>query len=73
MKKSTALYERAKNMVLADNFGAFPEEFVGKLGKLMSDYFVYDGMQLATDYGAENNLLLCVSVKRVKPVRTPTK
>lgn len=70
--KNNALYDRVKYMVITDKFGALPQGFTERLSGLLAEYFVYDGLQVHTELGAENNVLLCVSVKRARPVGTPT-
>ena len=58
--QNNALYDRLKSMVIADKFGALPQEFTERLSALLAEYFVYDGLQVHTELGVENNVLLCV-------------
>lgn len=64
--QNNALYDRVKSMVITDKFGALPQGFTERLSGLLAEYFVYDGLQVHTELGAENNVLLCVCRSSVR-------
>ena len=65
------LYERAKNIVLSDEFGLSNSDFSQRLAQLVKEYFVYDGLTVETERGGNNNMLITVSVKRARPFVRP--
>ena len=70
MKQST-VYERAQAMVLADKFHYRQTEFFSELSKLISRYMDYDGLTVEVSRGTHSNMLITISVKKVKPTLPP--
>ena len=70
MKQST-VYERAQAMVLADKFNYRQTEFFSELSKLISRYMDYDGLTVEVSRGTHSNMLITISVKKVKPTLPP--
>lgn len=60
-------YERAEAMVYADKFNMHKTEFFRQLSELVSRYMDYDGMTVEMTRGLDANLIVTVSVKKVKP------
>ena len=58
-------------MVLQDKFNYRKTEFFGELAKLISRYMDYDGLTVDMVAGAHSNMLITVSVKKVKPTLPP--
>ena len=69
--KQSQVYERAQSMVLADKFNYRQTEFFSELSKLVSRYMEYDGLTVEVGAGAHNNMLIKVSVKKIKPTLPP--
>lgn len=67
MKKQSIDYERAKAMVLSDNFNYRQTDFFAELTKLVAKYMEYDALTVETSRGSTNNMLINISVKKVKP------
>lgn len=67
MAKQTVNFERAKAMVLNDKFNYRKTEFFEELSKLVSRYMEYDGLTVETSVGKSNNMIINISVKKVKP------
>lgn len=68
MTKQSRQYERAKAMVLNDKFNYNQAEFSEELYKLVSKYMEFDALSVETECGSTDNLLISVSVKKVKPI-----
>ena len=66
------VYERAQSMVLADKFNYRQTEFFAELNKLIARYMECDGLTVSVERGASCNMLITISVKKVKPTFTPT-
>lgn len=60
-------FERAEAMVYADKFNMRKTEFFAELSKLVGSYMDYDGLTVTFERGVNSNLILTVSVKKVKP------
>lgn len=73
MGDNMQLYERAKSMILADKFGLLSSDFGERLGKLLADYIIYDSVVVETEQGASDNMLITVSVKKIRPLGRPQK
>ena len=69
--KQSQLYERAQSMVLQDKFNYRQTEFFAELSKLVARYMQSDGMTVCVEQGANANMLITISVKKVKPTFTP--
>lgn len=69
--KQSRVYERAQSMVLADKFNYSKTEFFNELSKLVSRYMEYDGLTVEVGKGAHANMLITVSVKKIKPTFPP--
>lgn len=69
--KQSRVYERAQSMVLQDKFNYRQTEFFSELSKLVSRYMEYDGMTVEVGRGAHSNMLITISVKKVKPTLPP--
>lgn len=54
-------------MVLQDKFNYRQAEFLGELSKFVSTYMEYDGLTVEASRGASNNMVITISVKKVKP------
>lgn len=65
--KCSKQFERAEAMVYADKFNMRSEEFFSDLAKLISAYMDYDGLTVEFARGSNCNLIVTVSVKKVKP------
>ena len=63
-------YLRAQNIVLGDKFDFHKETFCKELTAFLSNYFHFDGLTVEVQEGAQNNMLLYVSVENVKKART---
>ena len=70
MKQSQA-YNRAQAMVLQDKFNYRQTEFFGELSKLVAAYMEYDGLTVETHCGTNSNMVITISVKKVKPTSRP--
>lgn len=70
-KKHDGLYCRARSMVLGNKFAVAQTDFFYRLAKLVGEYFVYDGLVVETEQGANGNMLLTVSVKKARLVCQP--
>lgn len=68
MGKQSCQYERAKAMVLNDKFNYNQTEFSEELYKLVSKYMEFDALTVETNCGSTNNLIINISVKKVKPI-----
>lgn len=60
-------FERAEAMVCADKFNMRKSEFFADLNKFVSGYMEFDGLTVELTRGANANLIVTVSVKKVKP------
>ena len=69
--KQSKIYERAQAMVLADKFNYRQTEFFAELNKLVSRYMDYDALTVEVGKGAHANMLITVSVKKIKPTLPP--
>ena len=69
--KQSQVYERAQAMVLADKFNYSKTEFFAELAKLVSRYMEYDGLTVDVGKGAHANMVITVSVKKIKPTLPP--
>ena len=69
--KQSRLFARAEAMVLKDKFNYHQTEFFGELRKLISRYMEYDGLTVEVGAGAHANMVITISVKKVKPTSTP--
>ena len=69
--KQSKVYERAQAMVLADKFNYSQTEFFAELSKLVSRYMDYDALTVDVGKGAHSNMLITVSVKKIKPTLPP--
>lgn len=58
-------------MVLQDKFNYRQAEFLGELTKFVSTYMEYDGLTVEAQRGASNNMVITISVKKVKPNSRP--
>lgn len=67
MAKQSADFERAKAMVLSDKFNYKKTEFFDELSELVARYMEYDGLTVETAVGKNNNMIISISVKKVKP------
>ncbi len=65
--KQSRQYERAEAMVYADKFNLRAPEFAAELERLVSNYMDYDGLTVELTRGTNANLIVTVSVKKVKP------
>ena len=69
--KQSQVYERAQSMVLADKFNYRQTEFFSELNKLVARYMDYDGLTVEVSRGGHLNMLITVSVKKIKPTLPP--
>ena len=69
--KQSKIYERAQSMVLQDKFNYHQTEFFAELSKVISRYMSYDGLTVEVGKGANANMLITISVKKIKPTFTP--
>ena len=69
--KQSQIYERAQSMVLHDKFNYRQTEFFGELNKLVARYMESDGMTVNVEQGANANMIITISVKKVKPTFRP--
>ena len=69
--KQSQVYERAQAMVLHDKFNYRQTEFFAEHNKLVSRYMDYDGLTVEVGKGAHSNMLITVSVKKIKPTLPP--
>ncbi len=60
-------FDRAQAMVYADKFNLRKTEFFSQLSKLVSQYMEYDAMTVEFLRSSGAELLVTVSVKKVKP------
>lgn len=58
-------------MVLQDKFNYHQAEFYSELCKFISTYMEYDGLTVEASRGANNNMVLTISVKKFKPTSRP--
>ena len=65
--KQSRQYPRAEAMVLYDKFNYRQTEFFADLSKLVARYMECDGMTVEVERGANCNMILTISVKKVKP------
>lgn len=72
MKQTNSkVYTRAKAMVLQDKFRYRQNEFYSDLSRLVSSYMEYDGMNVDVTRGENANMVITVSVKKIKPTSRP--
>lgn len=57
--------------MLQDKFNYHQTEFFAELNKLVARYMDYDGMTVEVGRGANSNMVLTISVKKVKPTLRP--
>ena len=69
--KQSQVYERAQSMVLQDKFNYRQTEFFSELTKLVNRYMESDGMTVNVEQGRNANMIIVISVKKVKPTFTP--
>ena len=69
--KESMVYARAEAMVLQDKFNYRQTEFFNELRNLVARYMEYDGLTVETHCGTNSNLVITVSVKKVKPSPHP--
>lgn len=69
--KQSKVFERAQSMVLQDKFNYRQTEFFAELSKLISRYMQYDGLTVEVGKGSQANMLITVSVKKIKPTYPP--
>lgn len=69
--KQSQQYIRAEAMVLQDKFNYHQTEFFAELNKLVARYMDYDSMTVEVGRGANSNMVLTISVKKVKPTLRP--
>ena len=69
--KQSQIYERAQSMVLQDKFNYRQTEFFAELNKLVARYMECDGMTVNVEQGTSANMLITISVKKVKPTFRP--
>lgn len=60
-------FKRAEAMVIADKFNMRSNEFFAELRDLVDRYMEYDGLTVELQRAGNSNLLITVSVKKVKP------
>ncbi len=65
-------YERAQAVVLQDKLGTPDEAFFTRLAELVSQYMQYDGLSVQMTGGKSSNMLISISVKKVRAVLHPT-
>ena len=58
-------------MVLQDKFNYRKTEFFGELAKLISRYMDYDALTVDMGTGVHANMVITVSVKKIKPTLPP--
>ena len=68
---NSKVYERAQSMVLQDKFNYRQTEFFEDLNKLVARYMECDGMTVNVERGANANMIITISVKKVKPSFRP--
>ncbi|MCH5153177.1 MAG: hypothetical protein J1F68_04390 [Clostridiales bacterium] len=69
--KQSVVYERAQAMVLHDKFNYRQTEFFSELSKLVARYMDCDGMTVEVGKGAHANMVITISVKKIKPTLPP--
>lgn len=57
--------------MLRDKFNYKQNEFFSDLSKLVSRYMECDALTVDTRRGSENNMIITISVKKVKPALRP--
>lgn len=60
-------FDRAEAMVYADKFNMRKGEFFEELCRLVGEYMDYDGLTVDLTRGPNANLIITVSVKKVRP------
>lgn len=65
--KQSQVFERAQSMVLLDKFNYRQTEFFAELNKLVARYMEFDGLTVEVERGSHANMLITVSVKKIKP------
>ena len=58
-------------MVLNDKFNYRQTEFFAELSKVVARYMDYDGMTVEVERGINSNMVITISVKKVKPTFRP--
>lgn len=58
-------------MVLADKFNYRQTEFFAELTKLVARYMESDGITVEVERGSHANMLITISVKKIKPTFPP--
>lgn len=69
--KESIVYARAEAMVMQDKFNYRKTEFFDELHKLVGRYMEYDGLTVETHCGTSSNMIITISVKKVKPSSHP--
>lgn len=69
--KQSMVYARAEAMMMQDKFNYRQTEFFDELHKLVARYMDYDGLTVETHRGTNSNLVITISVKKVKPTAHP--
>ena len=59
-------------MVLQDKFNYRQTEFFSELNTLVARYMESDGMTVSVERGASSNMIITISVKKIKPTFTPS-
>lgn len=62
-------YERARAMVLSDKYNAVRPEFCEELATLAKRYFEVDGITTETYFDGTLQIVLTMSVKKVKQIK----
>ena len=70
--KQSQLYNRAESMVLQDKFNYRQTEFFAELSKLVARYMESDGITVNVERGVSSNMIITISVKKIKPTFTPS-
>lgn len=65
-------YKRAQAMVLSDKYNMSRTDFFKQLAELASKHFEYDGMTVDMYSGDNLNVVVTISVKKVKQSYKPT-
>lgn len=69
--KQSLQFERAQSMVFADKFNYRQSEFFRELSKFVAAYMDCDGITVQAYRGKSNDLVITLSVKRIRPTSRP--
>ena len=69
--KQSMVYARAEAMLMQDKFNYHQTEFFNELHKLVARYMDCDGLTVETHCGTNSNMIITISVKKVKPSAHP--